>query len=484
MLLVLFALLTLLLDLTLDEEQKSWNSLPAVLGLALSGGALAMVGFGSETTSAFGNAIVIGPFSGYFGLLALMLASLLALLCTHASGAASQQSGERHALLLLATAGLMLLACANDLLVLFVAFETVSVSLYALANTGDADRGSREGTLRFLLAGAFSMALLAYGFSLLYGLGGSTNLSVISARIAELSQISSAENLLIGMAMAAAGGGILLRIAGVPLHSKAPAVGETSSAAVVAFISVAAKLACFTLLLRLLFSIFWRERYDWSRLLIVAAVLAMAIGTIASLRQANIKRLLAYSAIAQGGYVLLAIAASVNRDGSFNAQSLGSAGYYLLAFVIFQIGAFAIAIVLREQTAATEDLASLNGLNGLLRKHPAAGGAMIFLLLSCVGVPPTAGFVAKLEVVRVLFANQRVALAWIAVLFAIPPVYPSYRIIRAMIAPAAEPAERAPLSDFQAVALAAMVVLTLLLGVFPAPFEQFAAQSLAALVLH
>ncbi|MGH9715965.1 MAG: NADH-quinone oxidoreductase subunit N [Candidatus Acidiferrales bacterium] len=484
-LLALFGLLTLLLDLTLDEEQKSWNALPALVGLALSGGALAMLGFGPQTTSAFGNSISIGPFSGYFGLLALMLAVLLVLLSAHTDHSAGEQSGERYALVLLATAGLMLLACGNDLVVLFVAFETVSVSLYALANTADADRGSREGTLRFLLAGAFSTALVAYGFSLLYGLGGSTNLAVISARMGELSQISSAQNLLIGMALAAVGGGILLRIAGVPLHSGMPEVGERAPAAVAAFISVAGKLACFTLLLRLLFSIFWRERHDWALLLMAAALVAMTIGTIASLRQINIKRLLAYSAIAQAGYVLLAIGASVNRDGSFNVRGLGSAGYYLLAFVIFQLGAFALVIVLRQREAPGDELASLNG---LLRKHPAAGAAMIFLLLSCVGVPPTAGFIAKLEVVRVLFANQHAALAWIAVIFAIPPVYPSYRIIRSMGrvrgAGAVGGSERTPLSDLQVVALAAMVILTLLLGVLPAPFEHFVAQSLAALALR
>jgi len=481
MLLVLFGLLTLLLDLTLDDEQKSWNALPALLGLMLSGGALAMVGSSGKTTFAFGNAIAISPFSGYFGLLAIMLAALLILICTDEVAPVGQQSGERYALVLLATAGMLLLACANDLVVLFVAFETVSVSLYALASTGDADRGSRAGTLRFLLAGAFSTALLAYGFSLLYGLGGSTNLSAISARIAVLSQLSSSENFLLGMALAATGGGILLRIAGVPLHSRIPAIGESAPAAATAFISVAAKLACFTLLLRLLFSIFWRERYDWSILLIVAAVAAMAIGTLASLRQTNVKRLLAYSAIAQGGYVLLAIAASVNRDGSFNARGLGSAGYYLLAFVIFQLGAFAIAIVLRGRNVADDELQNLNG---LLQKHPVAGGAMIFVLLSCVGVPPTAGFVAKLEVVRVLFANQHAALAWIAVLFAIPPIYPSFRIVRAIWRDAAEAPERMPISDLQVVALAPMVILTLLLGVFPAPFEHFAARSLAVLAFR
>lgn len=479
-LLVVFAVLTLLFDFILRDNQKMWNAFPALSGLALSGGALAMFGFSPQTTSAFGGSIEAGPFFTYFGLLALLLAAFVILLVTEPELAPDDRSAERYALILLATAGTMLAACGNDLVVLFVAFETVSLSLYALACTGDADKSERQSTLRFLLAGAFSTALVAYGFSLLYGLGGSTNLTAIAARLAELSQLSTSQNVLIGLALAAIGGGVLLRIAGVPLHSRTPDVGERAPAAVAGFISVAPKLACFVLLLRLLLAIFWPERYDWAIVLSAAAILAMASGTLASLRQTNLKRLLAYSAIAQGGYVLLAIAACVNRDGFLNIRGLESAGYYLFAFVLFQIGAFALVMILRLRNSTGEDLDSLRG---MLRHHPLAGAALVVLLLSCVGVPPTAGFVAKLAVVRVLLANQHVALGWLAVLFAIPPVYPSYRIIRAMSASEGV-GERLPVSDAQVVALAALVVLTLLLGVFPAPFQHFASHSLAALALR
>ncbi len=481
-LLVLFAALTLLFDFILRDDQKMWNAFPALSGLALSGGALAMFGFSAQTTSAFGGSIEAGPFFTYFGLLALLLAALAILLVTEPALGPEDRLAERYALILFATAGTMLLACGNDLVVLFVALETVSLSLYALACTGDADKSSRQSTLRFVLAGAFSAALIAYGFSMLYGLGGSTNLTAIAARLAELSQFSTSQNWLMGLALAATGGGILLRIAGVPLHSRMPDVAERAPAAVAGFISVAAKLACFVLLLRLLLAIFWRQSYDWTILLSVAAIAAMAIGTIASLRQTNLKRLLAYSAIAQGGYVLLAIAACANRDGFLNIRGLESAGYYLFAFVLFQVGAFALVAILRPRQSAGEDFDSLRG---VLRNHPLAGAALVVLLLSCVGVPPTAGFVAKLEVVRVLLANQHVALGWLAVLFAIPPLYPSYRIVRAMSTTAEGASEeRAPVSDAQVVALAALVILTLLLGVFPAPFQHFASRSLAALALR
>jgi NADH-quinone oxidoreductase subunit N len=480
-LLVIFGLLMLLLDFSLEKEQKMWNAFPALAGLALSGGALAMFGFSPQTTSAFGDSIKAGPFFTYFGLLALLLAALVILLSTHPGDAPEAQSGERYALILFATAGIMLLACGNDLVVLFVAFEAVSVSTYALACMGDADRAERESALRFLLAGAFSTALVAYGFSILYGLGGSTNLTAISARLASLFQVSSSPNLLTGVALGAIGAGILLRVAGVPLHSRAPEVGERTPAAIAGFISVAAKLACFALLLRVLLAIFWRERLDWAILLEATALASLAIGTLASLRQTNVKRLLAYSALAQAGYVLLAIADCANRDGFLNDRALGSAGYYLFAFVVFQIGAFSTVIVLRQRHPAGEELDSLRG---LLRKHPLAGAALVVLLLSCVGVPPTAGFVAKLEVVRVLLANQHAAIGWIAALFAIPPLYPSYRIIRAMAMAPESGAERLEVSDAQVVALAAMVILTMLLGVFPAPFQHFASRSLAALALR
>jgi len=480
-LLVVFGLLTLLLDFSLETEQKMWNAFPALAGLALSGGALGMFGFSPQTTSAFGDSIRAGPFFTYFGLLALLLAALIILLSTHPSGAPDEQSGERYALILFATAGIMLLACGNDLVVLFVALEAVSVSTYALSCMGDADRVARESALRYLLAGAFSTALVAYGFSILYGLGGSTNLTAISARLASLFQVSRSPNLLTGVALGAIDAGMLLRVAGVPLHSRAPDVAERGPAAVAAFISVAAKLACFALLLRVLLAVFWRERPDWAILLEVTSLAALAIGTLASLRQTNVKRLLAYSALAQAGYVLLAIAACANHDGTLNGRALGSAGYYLFAFVIFQIGAFSSIIVLRQRHSAGEELDSLRG---MLRKHPMAGAALVVLLLSCVGVPPTAGFVAKLEVVRVLLANQQTALGWIAALFTIPPTYPSYRIIRAMASAPEGGVERLEVSDAQVVALAAMVILTMLLGVFPSPFQHFASRSLAALVLR
>ncbi len=482
-LLVLFALLTLLLDFILRDSQKMWNAFPALSGLALSGGALAMFGFSSQTTSAFGNSIQAGPFFTYFGLLALLLAALVILLATEPNLSPDDRSAERYALILLATAGTMLLACGNDLVVLFVAFETVSLSVYALACTGDADKNSRQSTLRFVLGGAFSTALVAYGFSILYGLGGSTNLTAIAARLAEISQLSTSQNFLIGLALAAAGGGILLRVAGVPLHSRTLDIGDRAPAPVAGFISMAPKLACLALLLRLLFAVFWQERYDWAILSAAAGIVAMAIGTIAWLWQTNVKRLLAYSAVAQGGYVLLAIAASVNRDGFFNPSGLESAGYYLFAFVVFQAGAFALVMILQRRKSPETQEEDLDSLRGILGAHPMAGAALVVVLLSCVGVPPTAGFVAKWEVIRVLFANQHGALAWLAVAFAIPPIYPSYRIVHAMCGRGEAP-DRIGVSDAQVVALAAMVILTLLLGVFPAPFQHFASRSLAALALR
>jgi NADH-quinone oxidoreductase subunit N len=475
---VVFGLITLLLDFLLDERHKFWNAVPAMLGVALSAAALWMLGSGSQSRTAFDNSVVISPFFVYWGVLALGLAALLIPLSTLPQNPQTQQPGEYYALILFATAGIMLIACGNDLVVLFVAFEAVSLSLYALANVGDSDRHSREGTLRFLLAGAFCTAVVAYGFSILYGLGGSTNLPMIAARIQDISESTNGGKLLIGLALATTGGGILLRIAGVPLHFRTPYVGERAPAAVAAYISVAAKLACFALLLRLLFSIFWAQRLEWTPSLAGAAIVALTIGTIASLAQTDLKRLLAYSAIAQVGYVLLAIVGAVNRDGTFNARGLRSAGYYLLAFVVFQVGAFASVIVLRRKGADGEELGNLNG---LLRGHPTTGAMLIVLILSCAGVPPTAGFIAKLAVVRVLFENQHRALAWIAVLYALPPVYPIYQIIRAMQAGKREDSERIAMSQPQMLALAAMVILTLAAGIFPGPFERFAGHSLAVL---
>src|ERR1700758_1715653 len=337
--LVFFALAILLTDFFLTPAQKGWNAITAMLGVGFSGISLwLMVGAASQRYSAFDNSIVIDPFFIFFGFLFLASTALVILLSVRYMELEHEQHGEYYALMLLATAGMMFLACGNDLVVLFLALETMALSFYVLTGFLRRERRSNEAAMKYLLMGAFSSGILAYGFSILYGIAGSTHLDVISVRLAERHQMLPGGDILIFLAIATVAAGVFFKIAAVPFHQWAPDVYEGAPTPITAYVSVASKAASFALLLRLMTVVFWPVRVDWVMLMAAVAVLSMTIGTLAAITQNNIKRLLAYSSITQVGYILLGFVACVNSPIGFLTGMKGVA-FYLFAYAFMTIGA-------------------------------------------------------------------------------------------------------------------------------------------------
>jgi NADH-quinone oxidoreductase subunit N len=470
--LALFGLAILLTDFFLDRNQKSWNSLTAFLGVGFSAGSLySMYEIAGRSRGAFGNSIMIDPFFIFFSALFLASTILVILLSVRYMEIEGEQHGEYYALMLFATIGMMFLACGNDLVVLFVGLETMALAFYILTGFLRSDRRSNEGAMKYVLMGAFSSGILAYGFSILYGMSGSTNLTEIGQTIAH----RPANDPLTFIALATVAAGVFFKIAAVPFHQWAPDVYEGAPTTITAYVSVASKTASFALLLRLFVTVFWPVRVDWVALMGTIAVLSMTVGAFAAITQTNVKRLLAYSSITQVGYILLGFAASVNPDGSLNKLGLEAMAFYLLVYLFFNTGAFAVVILLRRKGVIGDDIEDLNG---LIQRNPGAAVLMLIFLLSLAGIPPTAGFVAKLLVFWALIQTKHYVLAVLAVAYILPAVYYYFRLVSAMWVREAVDPVRPVITVAQKFALAAMTIVTLAAGIFPEQFVKLAAYSI------
>lgn len=467
--LALFGLAILLTDFFLAPHQKSWNSLTAFLGVAFSGGLLFEIA--GQNRPAFGNSIVIDPFFVFFGALFLASTALVILLSVRYMEIEGEQHGEYYALMLFSTIGMMFLACGNDLVVLFIGLETMALSFYVLSGFLRRDRRSNEGALKYVLMGAFSSGILAYGFSILYGLSGSTNLDVVADALAR----RPSNDPLTFIALATVAAGVFFKIAAVPFHQWAPDVYEGAPTTITAYVSVASKTASFALLLRLFLTVFWPVRVDWVALMGVIAGLSMTVGAFAAITQTNVKRLLAYSSIAQVGYILLGLVGSVNKDGSLNKLGLEAMAFYLFVYVFFNTGAFAVVIILRRKGVIGDNV---DDLNGLMQRNPGAAVLMLIFLLSLAGVPPTAGFVAKLLVFWALIQTQHYILAVLAVAYILPAVYYYFRLVSAMWVREAVDPVRPVITVAQKFALGAMAIVTLAAGIFPEQFVRLAVYSI------
>src|ERR1700721_2165654 len=465
--LVFFALAILLTDFFLTPAQKGWNAITAMLGVVFSGAALGIIwkNLQGQRYSAFDNSIVIDPFFIFFSFLFLASTALVILLSVRYMELEREQHGEYYALMLLATAGMMFLACGNDLVVLFLALETMALSFYVLTGFLRRERRSNEAAMKYLLMGAFSSGILAYGFSILYGIAGSTHLDVISIRLA----------------IATVAAGVFFKIAAVPFHQWAPDVYEGAPTSITAYVSVASKAASFALLLRLFLTVFLPVRIDWVMLMATVAVLSMTIGTLAAITQNNIKRLLAYSSITQVGYILLGFVASVNPDGSLNPRGLQAMAFYLLVYAFFNTGAFAVVMALRHKGVIGYDI---DHLNGLIERNPGAAILMLIFLLSLAGIPPTAGFVAKLLIFWSLIETGHYILAIVSVAYILPAVYYYFRMVAAMWVRTSTDPVKPMISWAQKFALAAMVIVTLAAGIFPEQFLLFAKYSIITPFFH
>ena len=325
---------------------------------------------------------------------------------------------EYYPLLLLSATGMTLLASAADFIMVFIAIEILSLSLYVLSGFAKRDLNSQESALKYFLLGSFSSALLLYGIAIVYGVTGSTNIASAGAALASLAVPQGLS--LVGMALLLVG--FAFKTTLVPFHMWTPDVYQGAPTPVTGFMAAATKAAAFAAFIRVFMGAFAPLQWTWVPVFSVLAVITMLLGAILTVVQRDLKRMLAYSAIAHAGYVLLAIV-SVSRKG------VSATLLYLLVYTFMTIGSFGILTLMERRGRKA---VSLDDLRGVGRTEPLAAGLLALFLLSLAGIPGTAGFIAKFAVFTAAIEADQVALVVVALVSSAVAAYPYIRVIVTM----------------------------------------------------
>jgi NADH-quinone oxidoreductase subunit N len=380
--------------------------------------------------------------------------------------AAGRSQGDVFPLLMFTVAGMMLFVASNDLLIMFVALEVLSLPLYLLAGFARRRRLlSQEAALKYFLLGAFSSAFFLYGLALLYGYAGTVSLAGIHQAAAS----ATSKDVLLFLGLALLGVGLLFKVGASPFHWWIPDVYEGSPTPITALMASATKVAAFGALLRVLYSAFTGLTWDWRPVLWGVAILTMIVGAVLGVTQTDVKRMLTYSSIAHVGFVLTGVIAA-------NAAGLSGSMFYLLAYGLSTVGAFGMLTLVRD---AGGEATHLSRWAGLGKRSPIVAGAFAFLLLSFAGVPLTSGFTSKFAVFKAAIAGGALPLVVIGVIASAVAAFYYIRVIVLMFF--SEPRADGPTvvvpGAATVVALTFCVAVTVVLGVYPDPILQLASHA-------
>ncbi|MBI4295280.1 MAG: NADH-quinone oxidoreductase subunit N [Chloroflexi bacterium] len=455
--LVVFAFIVIVFDLLNKKAVLPWLSVAGVVVAAIF--AIAM--WGLNTTS-FAGMLFVDSFSIFFKYLFLVVALLIILSSRDYVPKFARFQGEYYALVLLSSAGMMLMAATGELISIYIALELTSISLYILASFLKDTRSSEAG-LKYLLLGAISSAMLLYGMALVYGLTGSTHLGNIAAAITTRG-VTGDPALLLGIVFMVAGFGF--KIAAVPFQMWVPDVYEGSPTPVVAYLSVASKAAGFAVILRVFYGAFGPPlsiSLDWALLFAVLAAVSMTVGNVVALVQGNIKRMMGYSSIAQAGYLMVGLA---------TLSVLGRSGlvFFLASYAVTNLGAFFAIIAISNKTNSDQ----IEDFAGIARRSPWLAAVLALCLISLIGLPPTAGFIAKVYLFSAAVQDGLLWLVIIAVINSVISAFYYLRVVKVMYlgTPASE--ERVPSSGAMRFALGVSGLAVLFIGVLPGYILQLA----------
>ncbi len=465
--LALFGCAVLLFDFLIfpEPKQRKWLLVFLLIGEAFAGYGLwkqqsYLSAQGILEFTAFQGSVTIDSLAIFFNWIFIAAAVLVGLISYRYLEVANEHHGEYYGLILLAQVGMFFLATGTDLITLFIGLETMALCFYVMVGFLRADKRSNEAAMKYLLLGAFSSGFLVYGFSILYGLSGSTKLRDIAAAVAARDPFDP----VVFLAMATTAVGLLFKVSAVPFHMWAPDAYEGAPTSVTAFLATGSKAASFAFLLRVFLVPLGPARPAWEPLLIAIAIASMTVGNLAAITQSNVKRLLAYSSISHAGYMLLGLIAG-------NETGIKGVAVYVMVYTFMTLGAFLVVVALRRQDILGEDVEDLAG---LVHKNPGYAILMLVFMLSLAGIPPTAGFIGKYYIFLSLIQTGHYLLAVVATLYVAVAIYYYFRIVRSMFI--GELADKGPLTTSFGlrVSLAVTGLLTLAIGIYPEPFLRLA----------
>jgi NADH-quinone oxidoreductase subunit N len=482
-LLALFALGILLIDLMIPPETKWANAVTAIIGVLFAAAGVVKIQFWMQVTPSASmgsigmmNALLVDRSAIYFFYLFLAGAGISILMSMRYMKTEHENHGEYYALMLLSVVGMMCMAAGFDIVLIFIGLELMAISTYVLVGFLRRNRRSNEAALKYLLLGAFSSGIFAYGLSLLYGLSGSTNLFDIGRRLTLL-HVQDPHNPVAIVALLTTMTGLLFKIAAIPFHQWAPDAYEGAPTCITGFMSVSVKAAGWAMLLRVLGCTYPTHpniviglaamRPVYVPLLVFVSIATMTGANFAALTQTNTKRLLAYSSIAHVGYMLLGLIAGTPTQ--LSPDGVKGILIYLLVYTFMNLGAFGVITSLRHRNVIGDEL---DDLNGLYSRAPVEAVLMLIFLLSLAGIPPLAGFWGKYFIFLSLIETGHYALASLGVLYSVFGLYYYLKMANAMFM--GQPEERGvlPVSWTMRAALAVTAVATLFIGIMPDRFIQ------------
>ena len=449
------ACVLLLVDLFIPKERKGWTAVLAAVGLA---GALGVtIAQAGLERNAFNGMVTLDGFSSFLN--GLFLASGL-LGIAIAYGYLKRmgiERGEYYVLILFSTSGMLLMAQAANLIIIFLALELLSLPLYVLAAWARPRTESEEAGIKYFLLGAFATGFVVYGIALVFGSTGKTSLTEIAAVVA--AGTFTKYLLLIGAALILVG--FSFKVAAVPFHMWTPDVYQGAPSSVTGFMAVGAKVAGFAALLRIFVTAFPSIDADLVPVLWGLAALTMVAGNVIAISQTNIKRLLAYSSIAHAGYILMAFVTFGNPK--VGPDAVASALFYLVTYAITSYGAWSVVIALEKPDGQGLEIADFAGLG---KRKPLLAAAMTIFMLSLTGMPPTLGLVGKFYLFRTVIEGGYIGLAIIGVLTSLVSAYYYLRVVVVMYMQEGEPHTES--EPWLGLTTAGTAIATVVLSLLPA----------------
>ncbi|MES2018073.1 MAG: NADH-quinone oxidoreductase subunit NuoN [Pseudomonadota bacterium] len=420
----------LLIDMFLSESKRALTYYMSLATLGVCAW-LTWIDYSAGTTVyTFNNMFVSDPMSNLLKMFTYLATAITLIYsrqyATERGMMSGNLGGEFYVLALFSVLGQMIMISANNMLIIYLGLELMSLSLYALVALRRDHAVSTEASMKYFILGALASGFLLYGISMLYGATGSLDINMV-ARMASLGTANHAI-LVFGIVFVVAG--LAFKLGAVPFHMWVPDVYQGSPTAVTLLLGAAPKLAAFAICIRLLVEGLLPMAIQWQQMLMVLAVLSLVVGNLTAIAQTNLKRMLAYSTIAQGGFILLGLLSGVVGENQANiSAAYSSAMYYTITYVLTTLGTFGLIMMLARSGFEAEEL---NDFKGLSKRSPWFASVMSILLFSLAGVPPMMGFAAKFAVLQAVLSTGAVWLTVVAVMFSLIGAFYYLRVVKLM----------------------------------------------------